>query len=103
MEFQCYQMAGGRVRSGFGGSGHGVVGSPAVGDKTNTREKKPRRPPPSSLSHAPSVANSPLGRKISLLTIPSETNVCISITVVFYGYDSTIYVFLIPSKIDFTV
>jgi hypothetical protein len=33
MEFQCYQMAGGRVRSGFGGSGHGVVGSPAVGDK----------------------------------------------------------------------
>jgi hypothetical protein len=32
-----------------------------------------------------------------------ETNVCISIRVVFYGYDSTRYVFLIPSKIDFTV
>ncbi|TKY59050.1 Electron transfer flavoprotein subunit alpha [Spatholobus suberectus] len=32
-----------------------------------------------------------------------ETYVCILIRVVFYGYDSTIYVFFIPLKIDFTV
>ena len=32
-----------------------------------------------------------------------ETNIHISIKVVLYGYDSTSYVFLILSKIDFTV
>ncbi|KAH0754801.1 hypothetical protein KY290_025071 [Solanum tuberosum] len=38
-----------------------------------------------------------------MYSIVYETNVCISIRVVFYGYDSTIYVFFIPSKINFTV